>query len=121
MGSERHLAIVVLSAALTVAMGGNAAVFTVGFAIGASYPNPLSGSPHITYAIPKSGQIRLVVYDSLGQWVAQRDESWLLAPGRHRIDFTRSALAAGIYFCELQFTRLAGKRLRWTGKFAVSP
>ena len=65
--------------------------------------------------------VDVVVYDYLGQRVAQRQEPWLLPPGPHRLDFSPSGLAAGIYVYEVQFTSLAGKRLRRTGKFAVTP
>ena len=91
-----------------------------GFGIESNYPNPFSASTHITYSIPDPGTIRLVVFNALGQRVAVRDEPWILSPGRHRIDFSRNDLSAGIYFYQLQFTSTAGKRLQQAGKFAVT-
>ena len=65
-----------------------------------NYPNPFAGQTTIRYEVPKSGDVRLAVYDVLGQRVA------LLAnetqdTGRKEMTFTARNLSSGVYFVRL--------------------
>ena len=65
------------------------------------YPNPFNPVTTIWYAIPKSSYIRLVVFNSLGQRVAElvneaQNSGW------HVAHFDGTGLSSGIYFCRLE-------------------
>lgn len=63
-------------------------------------PNPFNPLSDISYEIPTSGMVRLVVHDLLGREVAvlvnERQE-----PGRHMVRFDGSGLASGVYLYRL--------------------
>ncbi|MBM2841464.1 MAG: Quinoprotein glucose dehydrogenase, partial [Bacteroidetes bacterium] len=66
-----------------------------------NFPNPFNPVTMITYTIPKSGLVRLAVYNLLGQEVALIYEG-LQNAGTHDIEFKNSALPSGIYFYRIQ-------------------
>jgi hypothetical protein len=65
------------------------------------YPNPFNPAATITFALPKTQAVRLVVCDILGQEVARLADGTMSA-GYHRVQFDGSNLAGGMYFCRLQ-------------------
>ena len=66
-----------------------------------NYPNPFNPSTIIEYYIPKSGPVKLSVFDMLGRKVAVlvNEEQ---ASGKYKINFNASNLSSGIYFYKLQ-------------------
>lgn len=62
-----------------------------------NFPNPFNPATNIVYAIPKSGYVRLAVYNLLGQEVALIFEGVQNA-GAHELEFKNSELPSGIYF-----------------------
>ena len=66
-----------------------------------NFPNPFNPSTTITYELPKTSQVSLMVYDILGREVAvlvnERSEA-----GVHEVRFDGSNLASGVYFYRLQ-------------------
>jgi len=62
-------------------------------------PNPYRGSSEIEYSLPKSGGVRLAVYDPQGRLVRTLAEG-TFAAGTHRI--TVSGLKSGVYFYRLE-------------------
>jgi len=66
-----------------------------------NYPNPFNPSTTITYALPKSSDVRLSVYDILGREVSvlvneRRDA------GVHEVKFDGTNLASGVYMYRIQ-------------------
>jgi hypothetical protein len=65
-----------------------------------NYPNPFNPTTMIKFGIPKSGMVKLSVFDILGREVAIILNSELKA-GNYEINFNASQLAAGVYFYKL--------------------
>ena len=66
-----------------------------------NYPNPFNPSTVIEYQLAKSTQVKVAVYDLLGNEVQQlvnREES----AGPHAVKFSGSHLASGLYFYRIQ-------------------
>ena len=64
------------------------------------YPNPFNPVTTIAFALPQQSQVRLVVYDVIGQEIAMMANETYFA-GEHRVLFDGSRLPAGIYFARL--------------------
>jgi hypothetical protein len=66
-----------------------------------NYPNPFNPSTTITYALPKSSDMRLSVYDLLGREVSvlvnERKDA-----GVHEVKFDGSGLSSGVYLYRLR-------------------
>lgn len=77
------------------------------FSLGQNYPNPFNPETSIEFTLPVSGNVRLVVYNLLGQEVAKLVNESKNA-GTYRVTWNASnaageKLTSGIYFYELQF------------------
>jgi hypothetical protein len=71
------------------------------FALAQNFPNPFNPSTTIRYALPEAGVVRLVVFNAVGQRVADLvDEAQ--AAGYHDVRFDGSTLSSGVYFYRLQ-------------------
>jgi photosystem II stability/assembly factor-like uncharacterized protein len=71
------------------------------FTLVQNFPNPFNPETVIGYEIPRTCQVRLVVYDALGREVA------LLVNGRreagsYTVHFQAGALSSGVYLCRLE-------------------
>lgn len=72
------------------------------FFIEQNYPNPFNPTTKISYHLPTTGNIKLMVYNLLGQEVATLvDEQ--KSPGTHTVDFDGSGMSSGIYFYKFFF------------------
>ena len=71
-----------------------------GFAI-SSYPNPFNPTATIEYQIPKDGLVNLVVYNTLGQVVAELVNEHQ-SSGKYSVQFSASNLPSGIYFYKIE-------------------
>ncbi|QQS37007.1 MAG: T9SS type A sorting domain-containing protein [Ignavibacteriales bacterium] len=65
-----------------------------------NFPNPFNPATTIQFALPRSGEVNLVVYDVLGKEVA-RLASGEFSAGTHTVHFNASNLASGVYFYKL--------------------
>jgi len=71
------------------------------YSLSQNYPNPFNPTTNIRYAIPKSGMVKLVVFDALGREVETLvNES--LKPGTYESAFNGSNYPSGIYFYKIQ-------------------
>ncbi|RKY63156.1 MAG: hypothetical protein DRQ08_10180 [Candidatus Latescibacterota bacterium] len=76
------------------------------FALGKVHPNPFNSSAVVEYVLPKAGQVRLVVYDLLGQEVRVLVDG-IQSAGRYRVvwdgrdEFGR-AVASGVYLVRME-------------------
>ncbi len=66
-----------------------------------NYPNPFNPSTTIEFALPKNGDVKLVVYDVVGKVVATL-YSGILNAGYHKVNFDASSLSTGIYFYSIK-------------------
>lgn len=73
----------------------------LGYALHDAYPNPFNPSVKISYTIPRQTQLRVAVYNQLGQLVSViRDE--VMSAGEYQEYFTPAGLSAGIYILTMQ-------------------
>jgi hypothetical protein len=66
-----------------------------------NYPNPFNPTTRILFDIPRSGIIRISIYDILGREVAILIDQ-LMNAGSYKIDFDATAISSGVYFYKLQ-------------------
>ncbi len=96
LATNKHITIVVPS--LESAESGPATPGS--FSLYQNYPNPFNPSTIISYQLPKSSLVTLVVYDVLGRKVRElvnRAEQ----PGKYSVTFDAEGLPSGVYFYRL--------------------
>ena len=71
------------------------------FALSQNFPNPFNPTTKIKFQIPKSGLIKLIIYDALGREV-QTLVNEQLSPGTYQADFDGTNLSSGIYYYKLE-------------------
>lgn len=70
------------------------------YSLNQNYPNPFNPSTTFTFALPKSGNTKLAVYDVLGNEVEVISNE-LRQAGTYTVDFNASKLSSGVYFYTL--------------------
>ena len=70
------------------------------FSLYQNYPNPFNPTTNIRFDLPKSGSVKLVVFDALGREVATLVNE-KLAPGTYEVDWNASQYPSGVYFYKL--------------------
>ncbi|HEX7071600.1 MAG TPA: T9SS type A sorting domain-containing protein [Rhodothermales bacterium] len=71
------------------------------FQLQQNYPNPFNPTTTIEYALPEAANVKLEVFNALGQRVRVLVDDSLPA-GQHRIEFQADGLPSGVYFYKLQ-------------------
>jgi hypothetical protein len=87
-----------------------AVTIPAGFALHANYPNPFNPTTQITYDLPEASNVRLSVYNVLGQEVARLVDG-AIGAGYQTVEWNTAnnaglALPSGIYFYRLKATSL---------------
>jgi hypothetical protein len=72
-----------------------------GFRLNQNYPNPFNPSTVISFATPGAGDVRLSVYNCLGQEVAEVFRG-RLDGGYHQVTFQNPGLPSGVYLYRLE-------------------
>jgi|ERR1035437_54980 hypothetical protein len=78
------------------------------FRLTQNYPNPFNPNTVISYSIPTGNNVKLVVYNSLGQTIRVIENGYKSA-GNYTVNFNAADLPSGIYFYRLeagQFTEV---------------
>ncbi len=70
------------------------------YSLSQNYPNPFNPTTVITYGLPKSGNVKMVVYDILGREVRTLVNEFKKA-GAYNINFDASSLSSGVYFYKI--------------------
>ncbi len=65
-----------------------------------NYPNPFNPSTKIRFYLPKNNNVKLVIYNVLGEKVNTLIDGYMLS-GEHEIEFLPVNIASGIYFYQL--------------------
>lgn len=71
------------------------------FALGQNFPNPFNPSTKINFALPADVTVKLSVFNTLGEKVAELVNGPMVA-GNHAVEFNAAALPSGIYFYRIE-------------------
>ena len=71
------------------------------FRLDQNYPNPFNPNTKIIFALPKSGDVNLKIYDLTGKEVATYVNGYFAA-GTYSIDLNLSNFASGVYFYKIR-------------------
>ncbi len=71
------------------------------FELKQNYPNPFNPATKITYGLPTPSNVKLNIYNMLGQMVKEYTFNSMSA-GAHTVNFNASGLSSGVYVYELQ-------------------
>lgn len=66
-----------------------------------NYPNPFNPSTTIAYSLPKAGNVKLEIFNSIGQQVSilvDKD----MPIGNHSVNFDSKGLSSGVYFYRIE-------------------
>jgi hypothetical protein len=70
------------------------------YSLSQNYPNPFNPVTKIKFAVPKSGDVKIIVYDIMGREV-QILVNEKLQPGVYETTFDGSTISSGVYFYKL--------------------
>ena len=73
----------------------------VKFEMSQNYPNPFNPSTRIRFSVPEASNVKLTVYNALGQQVAELTNGMMNA-GSYEVDWNASALTSGVYVYRLE-------------------
>ena len=71
------------------------------FELSQNYPNPFNPVTNINFSIPRSGSVKLVVFDVQGRVVTELVNGNYNA-GSYKVDFDAAALSSGVYFYKIE-------------------
>ena len=71
------------------------------FSLNQNYPNPFNPSTIISYSLPMASNVKLIVYNAIGQPVRVLENGFKNA-GSYNISFNASEISSGIYFYKIE-------------------
>jgi len=78
------------------------------YSIKQNYPNPFNPSTLIEYNLPYESSVKVIIYNSIGQVVAEL-AGGVKPAGHYQVSFNAASLASGIYFCSIRAESTDGK------------
>jgi hypothetical protein len=78
------------------------------FSLEQNYPNPFNPSTSIQFSLPVDAQVKINVYNLVGENVAEI-VSGNFAAGTHKVNFDAASMTSGIYFYQIDATGNDGK------------
>lgn len=91
--------IVIENSALSVE---NTNIIVSEFNVHFNYPNPFNPSTNISFTIPEAGNVKIEVFNSLGQLVELLKNDLYIA-GEHTISFNAQHFGSGVYFYKISY------------------
>jgi len=91
----------ILSFSLVTNINSNSTEVTSDYKLFQNYPNPLNPSTTIKFDLPKSGIVKLKIFDMLGKEIATLVNKYLNA-GTFSVDWNGSQYPSGVYFYRLE-------------------
>lgn len=93
---------------------GNNVIVPEAYSLAQNYPNPFNPSTEIQFVLPRNTDIKLAVYNMLGQHVKTLADG-ILSAGEHRVtwdatDERNNRVASGIYFYRLETSEYTALR-----------
>ncbi|MGB5531179.1 MAG: T9SS type A sorting domain-containing protein, partial [Ignavibacteriaceae bacterium] len=79
------------------------------FELSQNYPNPFNPKTTIKFSLPQSGNVKLIIYNLLGEQVAELFNGFKEA-GVHTINFYASELNSGLYIYKLEANEFVQSR-----------
>ena len=79
-----------------------------------NYPNPFNPETKINFSIPRTGIVKLTVFDMLGKEVLKLVNTEL-SPGTYSADWDASAYPSGVYYYKLEVIPSTGSLKGQTG------
>ncbi len=79
------------------------------YSLSQNFPNPFNPSTNIEYALPAAGNVKLTIFNTIGQIIKVYEEGYKGA-GLYNIYFNASELPSGIYFYKLEAGRFTQMR-----------
>jgi len=76
-------------------------VIPTDYNLGQNFPNPFNPSTNIKFGLPKSSDVKLKIYDILGNEVSTLINN-RLNPGTFEVHWDASRFASGVYFYKLE-------------------
>jgi len=70
------------------------------YSLSQNYPNPFNPSTIISFTLPQQSNIKLLVYNSIGEQVAMLINS-NMSSGIHKVNFNAANLSSGLYFYKI--------------------
>jgi hypothetical protein len=80
-----------------IGISGNSSIIKE-YALAQNYPNPFNPSTLIKFAVPKSSNVTLKVYDIIGRVVSTLVNNVSYKAGEYEVNFAPNELSSGIYF-----------------------
>jgi len=72
-----------------------------GFELSQNYPNPFNPVTHISYTVPVTGQVKLSVFNVLGEEVSTLVNN-VVTSGKHTATWNASNMPSGVYFYSIE-------------------
>ena len=101
-GSNFNLDIVQLIEVTGITAVDNANQAPNSFALDQNYPNPFNPTTNIRFSLGKASNVKLLVYNILGQKVATLIDNRVMNSGLHEVSFDASRFASGVYFYSIE-------------------
>lgn len=96
----------------------NSTVIPAEFGLSQNYPNPFNPSTTISFALPVDSKVKIVLYNMLGEKVADIISADLSA-GSHEADFNASSLSSGMYIYNISASGSDGRNFTDTKKMML--
>jgi len=89
------------SGGIFTSVEGSGKITTLEYSLSQNYPNPFNPVTQINYQLPKSGNVRLSIYNTLGKEVDVLVDE-LQNAGNHIVDWNASSFPSGVYMYKLE-------------------
>lgn len=94
----------------TTVLSVTAEYITNEFVLEQNYPNPFNPSTTIRYSMPIQSRVKLIIYNSIGENIAELINSNQSA-GSYEVSWDAGNVASGIYFYSIRAIPVNGKEI----------